>query len=142
MIFNKNRKSGSSTLRNIIKALSKLNNFPITFNDRTGMDNFPHSMTVSEERAWTERMKALPPPHVFIEHFYFVNHEDYDKDFDLTWINLVRDPVERFVSLFHHQRKEHVWRKSLSKPPKVRITEIDSLFLIRVTNSQLMIGGY
>ena len=119
LVFNKNRKSGSSTLRNIIKRLGRRNKFGLIFNDRTGMENFPHSMTMQEEKEWTERMKNVSSPHAFMEHFYFINHQTYNSDFYLAWINLVRDPIERFVSLFHHQRKEHVWRKSKLRPPQV-----------------------
>ena len=40
------------------------------------------------------------------------------KDVVPSWINIVRDPVDRFVSLFHYLRAEHRWTHSLQRPPK------------------------
>ena len=35
-----------------------------------------------------------------------------------SWVNIIRDPVDRFVSLFYYLRAKHRWTHQLQRPPK------------------------
>ena len=47
---------------------------------------------------------------------YFINVENYNKDFEVNWINVVRDPIERFISEFYYNRQEERWRDIINRP--------------------------
>lgn len=121
LIFNKNRKCGSSTVRNWIKALAPQNGFQVIKGEQTGLPNFPYSMSTRMEQEFVDHIKVSRKPLAFIEHFYFVKANRYDPELNPTWLNLVRKPISRFVSLFYHQRKRKFW-KGVEKPPRVSIS--------------------
>ncbi|TRY68406.1 hypothetical protein TCAL_10235 [Tigriopus californicus] len=117
LIFNKNRKSGSSTVRNWIKVLAPKNRFHMIKSGQTRLPNFPYSMSIGREQEFVDQIKRSPRPLVFMEHFYFVDFRRYDPQLNPTWLNLVREPISRFASLFYHQRKMKIW-KGKQKPPE------------------------
>ena len=61
-------------------------------------------------------------PFAMDRHMYFIDTKIYnlEKGLEPTWINMVRDPVERFVSNFHWERSEYLWslHSWLLQPPQ------------------------
>ena len=51
-------------------------------------------------------------------HFYFVDCPRLN-NLTLDWMNLMRDPVDRFVSGFFYLRLNSRWKKRPTKPPEV-----------------------
>ena len=57
--------------------------------------------------------------HFLCRHVYFVDTGAYDIDPKARplWVNMVRDPVDRFVSLFYFLRSKKRWQDREEKPP-------------------------
>eukprot|EP00095_Tigriopus_kingsejongensis_P005259 maker-scaffold498_size154992-snap-gene-0.20 protein:Tk05259 transcript:maker-scaffold498_size154992-snap-gene-0.20-mRNA-1 annotation:"heparan sulfate 2-o-sulfotransferase pipe-like" len=117
LIFNKNRKCGTSTLRNIIKLVSKKQGFNVITSNKTRLPKFPYSMSKQREREFIQHLQWTQKPVAFMEHFYHVDTHYYDTTLNPIWINLVRQPVDRFVSMFFHHRKAKFWNEN-DMPPK------------------------
>ena len=71
---------------------------------------------------------TLPPSpltkrKVYEGHFFFADcgrYEVSERASNKSWINLIRDPVDQFVSHFHYLRSRKRFEKT-KPPPEVRI---------------------
>ena len=53
-------------------------------------------------------------------HFYYINFERYTSNTPVIWFNLVRDPVDQFISQFYYLRTQRRWKLLKARPPQVR----------------------
>jgi len=88
LVYNRVPKAGSSLMDNLIHKLSKRNNFSY-YQDT---DYLPNAS------AFAERIAALPEGDVYINHAGF----DATAPADVAFMNLVREPIDRAVSLFYY----------------------------------------
>ena len=53
---------------------------------------------------------------VFDKHMYFCDLSRYDSQIQVNWINIVRDPIERYISNFYYNRMPKRWNHTQSSP--------------------------
>jgi hypothetical protein len=88
LVYNRVPKAGSSLMDNLIHKLSQRNNFSFV----QDTDYLPNASALAE------RIAALPEGDVYINHAGF----DATAPADVAFMNLVREPIDRAVSLFYY----------------------------------------
>jgi len=143
LIFNRVPKCASSTMNEILETLADINRF--THNSWRIF--WSKQLTIPEEEDFINSVyqsvkPTTPPPSqqqqlrtpsqqlsqlqrqkqqllALDRHVYFVQTEDYRQTpVDPVWINMVRDPVDRFVSLFYFLRSKKRWQDKEEVPPE------------------------
>ena len=93
LVYNRINKAGSTTTMDIIKRLSKMNNFtiltPMPYHDHKKLRNALFRAIESGKRT------------VIMNHFDFPEFMYSSK---VAYINMMRDPVERFISEYYYLR--------------------------------------
>lgn len=100
VVYNRVPKCASSTLRQLISRLQRRNKF------RYEIHNWPNvkqSLTADEERKLVGEITLLPRPLLFLRHLHFVDFQKYNVT-KPAYINMVRNPVDRFVSHYYFSR--------------------------------------
>lgn len=131
LVFNRVPKCGSSVLKDVIRRLAPLNNF----NFRPSNVYWDHHLTLEAERRFLGELAGAGDVPVAAErHVYFVDATSSglgggpregapSPPPSVVWINLVRDPVDRWVSMFYFLRSPDRWKlmpRGTDRPPKVR----------------------
>ncbi|XP_004227334.4 heparan sulfate 2-O-sulfotransferase 1-like [Ciona intestinalis] len=97
IFHNKLPKSGSSTMNNIIKILAKKNKFNY-LKAESGV------VPLNDELPLVKYLeRKMTSPYFLLKHHYWFNFTKYGKE-QPTFINVIRDPVEWFVSRFYFSR--------------------------------------
>ena len=125
LIYNRVPKSGSSMLMGKIKEQrSKTNRFE--FKQNAGF--WKRANSVTDEKnivdGW-KKSRQLNTYMIWEKHMYFIDVESYDPNFQVNWMNQVRDPIERYISQFYYLRSKHrlgknkevpefVWKRNLN----------------------------
>jgi hypothetical protein len=87
VVYNRIGKAGSSFMISMLARLSKNNHF----NLENHHNYYPTKDVLSQE------LRRLPNNTVYVNHADFFNSSE-----DLTWINVVRDPIDRWQSLHYY----------------------------------------
>ena len=77
---------------------------------------FPHTYryashswdTVAEEnfcKTMTGHSGKVNKQYVHEGHLYFINCPNQEPDHKISWINVVREPIERFISMYNYIRR-------------------------------------
>ena len=66
------------------------------------------NLSIEERKNISTFLLEQKRPVLFDRHFYFFSFDSFGVKVD--WINMIRDPVERFVSNFHFMRSPGRWR--------------------------------
>jgi hypothetical protein len=119
LVYNRVPKCASSTMQMVMAHLMRRNDFQYI----SSPVYWVKSLSVKEERAFFESLLKQQDKSVFAydQHVYFVDGERrgvHSQDLP-TWINVVRNPVERFVSQFHYLRQPKRWEDAREKPSQV-----------------------
>ena len=114
-------KTGSNTLKLVLASLGKTRNqFPLWKPKTVSKPGI--SWTANQEFIYAQRLaegaedfgrSATSRQH------YFVPFHEYGIS-DLTWVTVVRNPIERVCSWFHQLRREKRWVGKTVIPPEVR----------------------
>ena len=120
LIFNRVPKCASSTMNELLQSLSQINNFEhnswrvFWYKQLTAADEMNFLTQILEDKVDPSRSVAVD------RHVYFIETtRDYHERRRVNWVNMVRDPVDRFVSLFYYLRSEKRWEKlQESRPPQ------------------------
>ena len=84
--------------------MSKHNNF--TFR---GSKVYRKSVLAEEDQmTWVNEIDHYKKPLIYERHIWFVNFPSFNRDMPL-YINLIRTPVERFISWFYYQQTAGFW---------------------------------
>ncbi|XP_076059452.1 uronyl 2-sulfotransferase homolog pip-like [Oratosquilla oratoria] len=147
MIYNRVPKCGSSTMQEILKSQAIVKGFNHVSSDLY----FDHSISYTEQldllakifskREWPIKYpKGVYRRHKstllsYDQHFFFFNVTRHHYPSPI-WINLIREPTDRFVSLFYYARSLKRWRsrthhiKELVVPPKSWFNKILDVCLV------------
>ena len=112
LIFNRVPKCGSSTMNEVLDHLSSINNFT----HKSWNVYWMKQQNVDEEREFLSSVLDSKRPVAVDRHVYFLQSQDYSLERP-SWVNVVRDPVDRFVSLFYFLRTPKRWLGKADKPP-------------------------
>ncbi|XP_076825649.1 uronyl 2-sulfotransferase-like [Clavelina lepadiformis] len=120
ILYNRVTKCGSRTLAEIISHLEWKNNFCFYQSPVNNLKRPPPSELARE----TKFIYDLWTPSLYARHIHYIDFTKYGLE-NPTYINVVRDPIERFSSQFHYKRfndftnslnLEHVrWKSSENK---------------------------
>ncbi|XP_068203069.1 uronyl 2-sulfotransferase-like [Palaemon carinicauda] len=106
VIYNRVPKCASSTMQTILRRLSK----HLTFEHVSSLIYDHHQLTRDEQEKLVENLTtslAAAPSHAlsYDRHLYYTNFTGLGMS-PPVYINIVRDPVERFISSFYYRRSE------------------------------------
>ena len=99
MVYNRVPKCGSTSLRSLITKLGRWNHF----HTRSAQTYETRMLDKPEQMELVEQLENLPEPWCYNRHMHFVNFSEFHHNMPV-YINLVRDPVDRFVSRYYHVR--------------------------------------
>ncbi|XP_059089092.1 heparin sulfate O-sulfotransferase-like [Tigriopus californicus] len=118
LIFNRNRKTGSSYVMRTLWKLSQRLHFRM---HNLNLGDAPYSsLSQIQEQQLVEKMSNSPGHYstLFWNHFFFIDTAIYNRSWNSNWINFVRHPIDWFLSDFYYRRRpSRIWNKKV-KPPQ------------------------
>ncbi|XP_065837792.1 uronyl 2-sulfotransferase-like [Oscarella lobularis] len=99
IMYNRVGKCGSRTTLELLKVLADRNDFVLATSDI----NNQKAITVQEQIDLVNYIYQLPIPFIYSRHLFFIDFQKYGA-LPLVHINIIRDPIERFVSNFYYKR--------------------------------------
>lgn len=117
IFYNRLPKAGSSTMTAIIKSMSQRHGFIVDFYNKPHQKHF-----IPPEEAEELKVELLSrrKPMVYIRHLYWLQFKDHEKP---IYINMVRDPVELFISNFYYMRRGFNKKNNTSSEWKWEMSE-------------------
>jgi len=99
VVYNRVGKCGSRTVQNILKVVAEKNlyNFYIS---PVSNDTRPKTIDLIKE---VKLIDSIPSPMLYSRHIHYVSFSKYGAEKPI-YINIVRDPIERFSSNYHFKR--------------------------------------
>lgn len=99
IVYNRVGKCGSRSMLTLLGKLAKVNKFTLF---QSPVSN--HSQVPIKDRIRIARVvQNMPPPCIYSRHVHFIDFPKYGVSLP-TYINLIRDPIERFSSHYHFLR--------------------------------------
>jgi len=106
VVYNRVGKCGSRTMQDIIKKLSKKNKFNFHLSS-INSDTRPKLQNLISE---VKLIDSLPSPMLYSRHIHYINFLKFGVKHPI-YINLIRDPIERFSSNYHFKRYGDMLKK-------------------------------
>ncbi|KAK3735827.1 hypothetical protein QZH41_019925, partial [Actinostola sp. cb2023] len=105
IIYNRVGKCGSRYLLNMMSNVAEGNGFRLVdYTDDRILDSRKRKLSMSEQMQFITYIdKQLAPPFIFHGHFHFVDFAKFGVA-KPVYINLIRDPLERFISAYYYSR--------------------------------------
>ena len=100
IVYNRVPKCGSTTTLKLIKKLSNINKFKL----KRSKIYLEWHVSSKEQEILVKNISRLEQPFLYDRHIYFIDFSIYGYTTPV-YINLVRDPVERFVSSYYYERQ-------------------------------------
>lgn len=100
IFYNRVNKCGSTSMLELIGDLGFSNNFTVV---GRGLPKLRSLKEKDKKRLGLFLCDESLPRMVFTRHLYYVNYSNYGCD--IQYYNMVRDPVERFISRYYFHRK-------------------------------------
>ena len=100
VFYNRVPKTGSSTIKKLLTLQSKNQKF--NFEKSSEYDK--RSNSISDEEKFVNYLDKIVYPTIFEKHMYFIDVSKYHSKMKVNWINIVRNPIDRFVSRFYYIR--------------------------------------
>ena len=102
MVYNRVAKCGSTTTYNLLGRLAEKNKFFNWFHyNKTDIHRLNQTTIQELTHEWEDFQHQRKKPFFYTRHMFF--HE-FPLRLNLTYINLIRDPMERFVSKFYYSQ--------------------------------------
>ncbi|KAK2153692.1 hypothetical protein LSH36_289g03027 [Paralvinella palmiformis] len=99
IIYNRVPKCASTSMRLVMKALSKVNKYNI----HSSRIYSQESLNDTGQKLFVEQIKSLRRPLLFVRHIFFVDFTRHNFT-QPTYINMIRDPLERLISDYYFKR--------------------------------------
>lgn len=99
IVYNRVGKCGSRSLLAIISHLEKVNHFTL-YNSEIHNVTRPSLVQLLQE---VKLIDQLSKPVIYLRHIHYINFHKYGL-LSPIYINMIRDPIERFSSHYHYQR--------------------------------------
>jgi dermatan/chondrotin sulfate uronyl 2-O-sulfotransferase UST len=105
LVYNRVNKCGSSTLKVLIRELSKRNKFHcLDSNCMKGeLHHNARELSPGQQERLVANLTRLPRPSYYSEHFHNIDWPAHNLTVNL--VNMIRDPIDRVVSHFYHVEK-------------------------------------
>ena len=100
VFYNRVPKTASSTILKLLSKQRKIQKF--NFEKSTEYGNRSHS--IRDEEKIVNHLDKIVSPTVLEKHMYFIDVSKYHSKIQVNWINVVRNPIDRFVSKFYYIR--------------------------------------
>lgn len=110
LFFNRIEKVGSTSMSDLLFALSKINYFTPHHNIR--YDTKPMLHSFEEQYDFAEDLLSLPEPSSHVEHRNWLNFTDFDLPRPI-YMNLVRHPIQKVISAYYYLRTPKVHARYL-----------------------------
>ena len=134
LVYNRVDKAGSTSMSDILGAQCR--RLGCVMNEVRGGRDFP------SKRVYKHILQALPAHGVFVRHAFHLGHLGTG----FAWINLVREPVERWASMYDWQRSDYFKKvtghgpDSTVDPCQMRELSFEACIeAVRASNSSLRI---
>ncbi|XP_035681320.1 uronyl 2-sulfotransferase-like isoform X1 [Branchiostoma floridae] len=99
VLYNRVPKCGSNTMKVLLRELQNRNRFQFFEDKDYGLKALPNKLL----RKFVQMVDQLPRPSIYEKHIYYVDFQKFGKQ-QPTYINLVRDPLERRISGYYYMR--------------------------------------
>jgi len=102
IFHNKLPKSGSSTMNGLLRSLARRNGFNYQKLEPVDIQGDKFDVEVPLVRYLKEHYR---PPYFLLKHHFFFNFTKYEMPFsEPTYVNVIRDPLDWFVSHYYFER--------------------------------------
>lgn len=99
VVYNRVGKCGSRTMQNIIRVLAKTNSYNF-YLSAVSNETRPKMLSLINE---VHLIDSIAPPMLYSRHIHFINFPKFGVNKPL-YINVIRDPIQRFSSQYHFKR--------------------------------------
>ena len=129
IIYNRVPKCGSTTMGFLLDVLKKPTKHYYKVENQIKPGQKHGFKTLQEENSWLSDIQNHSKPTVIVRHqFYTEIRKEIVPEKKILWINLVRDPVDQFISGYYYMR--HGFLKNVNKTKtddykKNRLSHID-----------------
>ncbi|KXJ22795.1 DnaJ-like subfamily B member 4 [Exaiptasia diaphana] len=108
----------------VMSKAAEKNQFKIVSSSDNGViSSSQRKLTISQQMKLVAHISEIQPPFVFHGHFHFVDFSKYGSTTPI-YINLIRDPIDRFVSAYYFTRfgdgRNRTWGFKGTKSDKFR----------------------
>ncbi|XP_046807409.1 heparan sulfate 2-O-sulfotransferase pipe-like [Lucilia cuprina] len=108
LFFNRLEKVGSTSMMELLKSLSLVNNFQPHRN--AAYDRRPLQETLEEETEFADELMSLPDASSYMEHTNWINFTMHDLPRPI-YMNLIRHPVQKVISAYYFIRTPTVYAR-------------------------------
>ncbi|XP_070562686.1 uronyl 2-sulfotransferase-like [Ptychodera flava] len=99
MVYNRVDKCGSRSLLYTIDELTQKHGYKKVTSEEWNKKN----LTQEEQKELVDEINGLEPPFIYDRHVYYTPFQRFGSK-NPVWINLIRDPLRRFISLYYFKR--------------------------------------
>ena len=115
VIYNRVPKTGSSTMQDLLWL--QVNETDLFAYERA-YEYWHRANSKAEEEEMVKEWKEIQNTTIWEKHLYFIDTSRYDLEFKANWINIVRDPIDRYISEFYFLRRASRWAYQADRPPQ------------------------
>ena len=115
VIYNRVPKTGSSTMQDLLWL--QVNETDLFAYEQV-YEYWHRANSKAEEEEMVKEWKEIQNTTVWEKHLYFIDTSRYDLEFKANWINIVRDPIDRYISEFYFLRRASRWAYQADRPPQ------------------------
>ena len=99
IVYNRVPKCGSRSILTLFKVLATKNKFRVI----EPALNYPYQLELRDQTRISNLMSSLRTPFLYHRHMHFLDFKTF-KGPEVTYINLIRDPISRAVSHYYFRR--------------------------------------